>query len=158
MKAYIISIAVATVISAVVSMITPEKWSKYVSIVTGLVVTVCIAQPIISLVHADMFEGFSYKAEYSRSEGEKVLYSQIKEELEKRIADDAKQRLKTEFGKTCEAEAVVAMTENGEVAGVKTIFIYGDKIDAVAIGRLREVYGAEEVKYIGYKKTAQKSE
>lgn len=36
MKAYIISIAVSTVISAVVTMITPEKWSKYVGIVTGL--------------------------------------------------------------------------------------------------------------------------
>lgn len=158
MKAYIISIAVSTVISAVVAMITPEKWSKYVSIVTGLVVTVCIAQPIINLVHTDVFEGFTYKAAHSRSEGEKVLYSQIKEELEKRIADDAKQRLKTEFGKTCEAQVGVTMTENGEVAGVKTIFIYGDKIDAVAIGRLREVYGAEEVQYIGHKKTLKKPE
>lgn len=158
MKAYIISIAVATVISAVVSMITPEKWSKYVSVVTGLVVTVCIAQPIMSLVHADVFEEFTYSAARNRSEGEKVLYEKIKTELEKRIADDAKQRLKTEFGKTCEAQAGVTMTENGEVAGVKIINIYGDKIDAVAIGRLREVYGAEEVKYIGHKKTAQKSE
>lgn len=158
MKAYIISIAVSTVISAAVTMITPEKWSKYVSIVTGLVVTVCIAQPIINLVNADVFEGFTYKAGHSRSEGEKVLYSQIKEELEKRIADDAKQRLETEFGKTCEAQAGVTMTENGEVAGVKTIFIYGDKIDAVVIGRLREVYGAEEVKYIGHKKTLKKPE
>ncbi|MBQ3124885.1 MAG: stage III sporulation protein AF [Clostridia bacterium] len=158
MKAYIISIAVATVISAVVSMITPEKWSKYVSIVTGLVVTVCIAQPIISLVHADVFEGFSYKAEQSKNEGEKVLYGQIKTELEKRIANDAKKRLETEFGKKCEVYTAVEMTTKGEVAGVRTIQIYGEKIDAVAIGRLREVYGAEEVKYIGYKKTAQKPE
>lgn len=158
MKAYIISIAVTTVISAVITMITPEKWSKYVGVVTGLVVTVCIAQPIISLMNAEVFEGFSYTAQYSKSEGEKALYAQIKEELEKRISIDVENRINTEFGKTCVAEIGVSMTNAGEVEGVKSIFVYGDKIDAVVIGRLREVYGAEEVKYIGHKKTAQKSE
>jgi hypothetical protein len=87
MKAYIISIAVSTVISAVVTMITPEKWSKYVGIVTGLVVTVCIAQPIINLMHADVFEGFSYNVTANKSEGESVLYRQIKTELEKAGSD-----------------------------------------------------------------------
>ena len=77
MKTYIISIAVSTVIAAVVNMITPEKWSKYVGIVTGLVVTVCIAQPVISLMHADVFEGFSYNSTQNSDEGEKVLYTQI---------------------------------------------------------------------------------
>ena len=158
MKAYIISIAVSTVISAVVTMITPEKWSKYVGIVTGLVVTVCIAQPIINLMHADVFEGFSYNVTANKSEGESVLYRQIKTELEKRISEDAKTRLKTEFGRTCEARAEVAITKNGGVPGVKKILVYGDKIDAVVIGRLRDVYGAEEVEYIGPEKTLEKSE
>ena len=158
MKAYIISIAVSTVISAVVTMITPEKWSKYVGIVTGLVVTVCIAQPIINLMHADVFEGFSYNVTANKSEGEAVLYRQIKAELEKRISDDAKNRLKTEFGRACEVRVEVAMTGSGEVTGVKKISVYGDKIDAVVIGRLRDVYGAEEVGYIGPEKTLEKSE
>lgn len=158
MKTYIMSIAVTTVISAVITMLTPEKWSKYVGVVTGLVVTVCIAQPIISLMNADVFAGFSYNVQYSKNEGEKVLYAQIREELEKRICVDVENRINTEFGKTCEAETQVMMSNTGEVAGVKSIFVYGDRIDAVVIGRLRDVYGAEEVKYIGHKKTAQKSE
>ncbi len=158
MKGYIISIAVSTVISAVVNMITPEKWSKYVGIVTGLVVTMCIAQPVISLMHADVFEGFSYNSPETSHEGEKVLYSQIKSELEKRISEDITNRLKSEFGKTCETQTEVAITGNGEVSGVKSVVVYGDKIDAVAIGRLRDVYGAEEVKYIGPEKTLKKSE
>ena len=45
------------------------------------------------------------------------------------------------------------MTDNGEVSGVKSIYVYGDRIDAVIIGRLREMYGAEEVKYVGLEKT-----
>ena len=158
MKGYIISIAVSTVISAVVNMITPEKWSKYVGIVTGLVVTMCIAQPVISLMHADVFEGFSHNSPETSREGEKVLYAQIKSELEKRISEDITNRLKSEFGKTCEAETDVAITDKGEVSGVKSVVVYGDKIDAVAIGRLRDVYGAEEVKYIGPEKTLKKSE
>ncbi len=158
MKAYIISIAVSTVISAVVNMITPEKWSKYVGIVTGLVVTMCIAQPVISLMHADAFEGFSYNSTENSREGEKVLYAQIKSELEKRISEDITKRLKSEFGKTCKVQTEVTITDNGEVSGVKSVAVYGDKIDAVAIGRLRHVYGAEEVKYIGPEKTLKKSE
>ena len=158
MKAYIISIAATTVISAVITMITPEKWSKYVSVVTGLVVMVCIAQPIVSLMRADVFEIFSYDFEYDKSEGERVLYTQIKTELEKRICTDTVNRIKSEFGKTCEVETEITMKESGEVAGVKLILVYGEKIDAVAIGRLREVYGAEEVKYVGNKKTTKKSE
>ena len=158
MKSYIISIAVSTVISAVVTMITPEKWSKYVSIVTGLVVTVCIAQPIISLMHADVFEGFSYNTSLTNTEGQKVLYKEIKAELEKRISEDVRTRLESEFGKCCTSQAEVKITQTGEVSGVKKIIVYGDKIDAVAIGRLRDVYGAEEVKYIGPEKTLKKSE
>lgn len=158
MKAYIISIAATTVISAVITMITPEKWSKYVSVVTGLVVMVCIAQPIVSLMRTDVFEIFSYNYEHDESEGEKVLYAQIKTELEKRICTDAISRIKSEFGKTCDVATEVLVKESGEVAGVKSILVYGDKIDTIVIGRLREVYGAEEVKYVGNKKTAQKPE
>ena len=158
MKAYIISVAAATVISSIMIMITPEKWSKYVGAVTGLVVTICIAQPIVSIMRADLFDGFSYPDTYAKTEGEGLLHQEIKTELEKRINDDAKTRLKSEFNKNCEVETEVELTKTGEVMGIKSMLIYGDKIDAVSIGRMRDVYGAEEVKYGGHKKTAQKSE
>ena len=74
-----------------------------------------------------------------------------------KINDDAKKRLKTEFNKNCEVKSEVAVTETGTVKGVLKMEISGDKPDAVAIGRIREVYGADEVNYVGVKKTAQKS-
>jgi hypothetical protein len=41
---------------------------------------------------------------------------------------------------------------------VKSIEISGDKIDAVIIGKMREIYGADEVKYVGTEKSIKKSE
>lgn len=157
MKAYIISIAVSSVICAVINMITPENWSKYISVVTGLVITVCIAQPIISIISDDGIGEIEYTAKEHRTDGETVLYDEIKEELEKRINEDARQRLKTDFGRNCEVSSVVKMN-NGAVSGVKSINISGDKIDAVIIGKMREIYGADEVKYVGTEKSTKKSE
>ena len=85
------------------------------------------------------------------------LYDEIKEELEKRINEDARQRLKTDFGRNCEVSSIVKMN-NGAVSGVKSINISGDKIDAVIIGKMREIYGADEVKYVGTEKSTKKSE
>ena len=146
MKAYIISIAVSSVICAVINMITPENWSKYISVVTGLVVTICIAQPIISIISDDGIGEIKYTAQEHRTDGKKVLYTEIKEELEKRINTDAKQRLKSDFGRNCEVRSVVKMN-NGTVTGIRSITISGDKIDAVIIGKMREIYGADEVKF-----------
>ncbi len=157
-KSYILSIALATVLGAVMNILTPDKWQKYVGVVTGLVVMLSIAGPIISLIGNDTLSGISYTAETTRTRGEYELYNKVKAELIKRINDDVAKRLKAEFGRTCTAKAEVEMTASGEVRGVETIHIYGDKIDAVAVGRLREVYGAKEVKYVGFEKAAQKSE
>ena len=97
MKTYILSIAVTTVLSAIMNMLTPEKWSKYVSVVTGLVVMLCIAQPIIGIMKNDAFTEFSYTVNSSQTEGEKVLYDQIRSELEGRINGDIKERLERDF-------------------------------------------------------------
>lgn len=158
MKGYIISVAAVSVISAVITMITPEKWGKYVGIVTGLVVTICIARPIINIMHADIFADFSVRVADNKTNGESLFYDKVKSELENRISDDAENRLKAEFGKECDVYTEAKADGEGNVSRVSKIIVYGDKIDYTAVGRLREVYGAEEVKYGGNKKTAEKSE
>ena len=157
MGTYIISIAAATVLSAAISILTPEGWGKYVGIVTGLVVMICIARPIISITGANFFDGFQGMEIKMSERHNNIYYDEVKRELEARINDDAKKRLKTEFNKNCEVKSEVAVTEAGTVKGVLKMEISGDKPDAVAIGRIREVYGADEVNYVGVKKTAQKS-
>ena len=149
MGAYIIGIVGATVISAVISVLTPEKWDKYVGVVTGIVITLCIARPIISLMNDDVFTGVSDQNQTKITEGTEVFATEIKKEMQSKIAIDVKERLKTEFGKTCVARADVSVTPEGRVLGVEVISVRGDKIDAVAKSRLREIYGAGEIRYEG---------
>lgn len=158
MRGYIISIAAATVISAVISMLTPQKWEKYVGVVTGLAVTICIGQPIIRILGSNSFDGFTYTAEQHSTEGSKIFRDEVKKELEQRIENDAAERLRTEFDKECNVEVTADVSESGEVRGISSVLIGGDKVDAVVIGRMREVYGAAEVKYVGTEKTAEKAE
>ena len=145
MKEYIISVAAAAVIGAVVNMIAPDKWAKYVSMATGLVIVMCIARPVFSLLDKNAFEGFSYEPEVSADAGEDMLRAEIKSELEARIEEDVQSRLLSEFGKECRAEAEAGVNENGEITGIDRIVIYGSGIDAAALARLRDVYGAAEV-------------
>lgn len=158
MRVYIISIAAATIISAIISMLTPQRWEKYVGVVTGLAVTICIGQPIIRLVGGNSFESAAFEVERHSTEGRLAFRDEVKKGLESRIESDAKARLKTEFAADCGVVAEVVVTDEGEVREIASIKISGDKIDAAAIGRLREIYGAAEVKYVGAEKTAKKSE
>lgn len=158
MKGYILSIAAAAVISAVMTMITPEKWSKYVGIITGLLVVVCIGQPLLKLVHSDMFEEIAYDTETHEDYGNEQLVNEIKGELCKRVEEDAKARLMKEFHADCEVKAEVSVNHNGQIEGINSLTIYGGNIDAAAIGRLREVYGAEEVRYGGDQKNLSEPE
>ena len=159
MKAYIISIAAAAVISAAVSIITPEKWTKYVGVVTGLVIVLCIAQPVLELLKTNVFEGIEVQTQELNTDGNGLLLNEVKEELAARVGEDAAARLKTEFMLDCEAEADIEVNENGEIAGVKSITVYSKRgLETAAAARLKEVYGAAEVKYGGYNKKAEKTE
>ena len=149
MKDYIISIAAAAAISAAVNIISPARWEKYVGLATGLVIVMCIAGPIFSLTGSDIFEGFGYSAEVTAEGGEELLREEIRRELENRVAADTAQRLRDEFGRDCTAEVEAAVNGDGEIEGIGRIRVYGDKIDAAALGRLHEVYGAAEVTYEG---------
>lgn len=159
MKEYIISIASAAVISAVVSIITPEKWAKYVSIVTGLVIVLCIAQPIFSIFKSDVYNDIEFKSSVTDLDGKAVLVQEIKKELKDRVENDTENRLKTEFGFECNVEADISANEKGEITGVNCITVYGRrKPDTEVVSRLKEVYGVNEVKYGGYNENSEKSE
>ena len=158
MRTYIISVAAATVISAIVTMLSPRRWEKYISVVTGLVVTVCIASPIITLTRSDIFAGWSESYSSPATGGDSLLREEIKKEPEKRLSEDASARLKSEFGLRSQAMVSVRVGKDNAIEGVSSIKIYGQKPDAVVIGRLYEVYDAGEVKYAGTEKTIEKPE
>lgn len=158
MKAYIISIAAAAVISALVSIISPAKWNKYIGIVTGLVVVMCIGQPLLKLMRTNVFERIEYNVQAQQTAGEDDFRKELKEELSRRLADDVKNRLRAEFGVDCSVSVSVSVDEDGKIAGVESMRISGGNIDTAAVGRLREVYGVKKVYYGGNEKITAKQE
>ncbi len=143
MKAYIMTIIGATLLSAYASNLAPETWRKYVRIITGLVLIICILSPIKSLVGADLFGDFDINS-VSEIEG-KTQTELVAEELSERVEADIEERLKNEFGVSAKARVKISVNGKGEITGVKEIRVSGAELTPAAKARLRDVYGVYEV-------------
>ena len=140
MKAYIITVTGATLLSAAAGIFAPEKWRGYVQLITGLVIISCIVSPITHIVKSDIFSGFDNIDERielgTQNQAETVI-----SELEKRINGDIKARMKDEFNLSVEAQCEIRLNDNEEITGVESVQIYGDKLTDRARNRICEVYG-----------------
>ncbi len=143
MKEYILSIIGAAVLSSFASMLSPDKWRKYIGVVTGLVVISCIIAPIAKFSKADMFKGFEY-IETGADYGYEMQEEIIREEMSKSIGEDISKRLYDEFGIKVTAAASVAINEKNEITGIEKIKIKGGRLTSAQIIRLCEVYGVKE--------------
>lgn len=140
MKAYIITIIGATLISAVAGIIAPEKWRGYVQIITGLVIISCIVSPVASIVKSDIFDGFEGISE-SIENSDNLQADLVMEELKKRINDDIEERMKKEYNLSVSADCDISVNSEGEIEGVESVHVSGDKLTDRARMRLCEVYG-----------------
>lgn len=143
MKAYILTIIGATLLSAYASNLAPDSWRKYVRIITGLVLIICILSPLKTLVGTEWFKDFDI-ANISGVEG-KTQTELIVSELSKRVETDIEERLRNEFNINVSANVKISVNDKGEIAGVKEICVSGASLSAAAKNRLREVYGTDEV-------------
>lgn len=159
MRAYIISVAGAAMFSAVINMLSPERWSKYIRVLTGLVVALSIGRPILGIIDKDVFSELQTESgSGAADEGTALFYAGLYEELESRIEGDIKERLADEFGADCGVEVGLSKAEDGRITGVRRITVSGGHLDNIAAARLREIYGAEEVIINGSEKLYQKPE
>lgn len=140
MKAYIITIIGATLLSAIGAIIALEKWRGYVQLITGLVIISCIISPITSILKSDILNGFE-SIEENVTNSENIQQDLVIKELEKRINEDISARLEREFDLSVSAECEILVNGDGEIEGVDEIYIYGDKLTDSAKNRLCEVYG-----------------
>lgn len=140
MKAYIITIIGAALLSVLAEIISPEKWRGYIKIITGFVIICCIFAPVASLSGRDLFDGFS--SDLVTAEGTENLQTElIYRELEKRINADIEKRMKDEYGISVRAECSLKTDSEGSFRGVSEIRIYGGQLTEAAANRLCEVYG-----------------
>lgn len=145
MKTYILTIIGAAVLSSFASVLSPDKWRKYVGVITGLVIISCIIAPVAKISKTDLFSGFEAienSEEYSKNLQKEI----IEEELAKRVGEDISSRLKNEFGINVTAKVTININDNNEITGIEQIRLKGDKLSAPAVARLCEVYGVNEDK------------
>lgn len=140
MKAYIITIIGATLLSAMAGIMSPEKWRGYVQVITGLVIISCIISPASAIVKSDIFDSFD-SVEQNIAESENLQTDLVMEELKKRINDDIRARMQKEFNLSVTADSDIRVNEEGAIEGVDSVRIYGDKLTDRARSRLCEVYG-----------------
>ena len=124
MKEYIITIIGATLLSAMAGIIAPEKWRSYVQVITGLVIISCIISPVTAIVKSDIFDGF--------------------DSVQENIADSSNMQTELvieEFKLSVTAECEIMVNDEGEITGVDSVRVYGDKLTDRARSRICEVYG-----------------
>ena len=63
------------------------------------------------------------------------------EELKNRINEDIKARMEKEFKLSVTAECEIMVNDEGEITGVESVRVYGDKLTDRARSRICEVYG-----------------
>ncbi|MDY3928783.1 MAG: stage III sporulation protein AF [Clostridia bacterium] len=151
MKAYLMSIVFAVLISVFAGMILPDKWDKYIKIITGLIIISTIVTPLQKAWN------FSYDGnirEYNdiKFDAEEYRSQLISEELSKKIKEDISKRLSEEFHINPEIRVLVGTNEDNEITGVKKIELNGDNLSDKAADRLKEIYAPEEVIINGVKK------
>lgn len=142
MKAYIITIIGATLLSAAAGILAPEKWRSYVQIIAGFVIISCIISPVTSIVKSDIFDGFD-SVEQNIENSESLQADLVIEELKLRINEDIKSRMEKEFNLSVTAQCEIRVNDEGEIEGVDSVYIYGDKLTDRAQSRICEVYGLE---------------
>lgn len=148
MKQYIITVIGATILSAMANILAPDKWRKYISVITGFIIISCIIAPISKLTDTDLFAGFDNYYD-GITDYEAVERDFITQQLHSKIAADIEKRFKDEFHEDIKASIKLSVNDKGEIERISHIKISGSDGDAKKTLRLCEIYGIkrDEVEY-----------
>lgn len=143
MKSYVLTIIGAAVLSSFGTLLAPEKWRKYISLITGLVIISCIMTPVARITKTDLFSGFN-AIENTEMYEEYKQSKIVLDELCGRVGADIRERLKNEFGISASAQVKIDMNENNEITGIREIRITNASLTKAAKERLSYIYGIDE--------------
>lgn len=133
----------SAVLAALAQVISPEKWQKYIKIVTGIMIISVIIAPVYELKGIDIFSGFEYESDIDEYAQKKAVAA----ELERRISEDVVLRIKNELGVGVRAEAAVSLNENYEIEGVEEISVWTDQSREKIRQILQEVYSPQKISF-----------
>ena len=143
------SITGAVLTAVMADVLLPDKWRKYVRIITGLIIIATIISPLKSVTIPDI-SIYKKEADELSYDGEALRRSLIIEELRKNIEADICGRISDELLENVSAEVEISVNENNEITGVEKIKIKGaNKVQNVK-KILDEVYSPKEVIFDEY--------
>lgn len=148
MKTYLMRIIGAVLISIFTELALPEKWDKYTKIITGLIIITSIASPLKKTLNLD-FKKYFNTPEKLEVNAQEYSVSLIKEELEKTVSNDIKQRMSDEFNTDIFADVCVKINEENKISGILSINLIGNVNDSI-VDRINEIYAPEEVLINGF--------
>lgn len=141
MHQYMTTIITSAIIAALTQVLSPSRWKKYIGIVTGIMIISAIAAPIFDIKKIDFFSNYSYEDSIDTN----VQKKQVCSELEKRVSEDAAERLKKELGEKCDVTVSLSVNDNYEICGVKEMTVWIKRNREKAKNILQEVYSPEKI-------------
>lgn len=142
MREYIILVAMASIISALVDILSPENWRKYIRIVTGFLILAVLISPVAKFKNIEIFD-----AQESFQASEIPARDMVAEELQKRVERDIEERILVEFKREATAIAELDIDSEHRIRGVKRIRLSLKKAPDGLRERLLEVYGCENIEF-----------
>ena len=146
MKAYILKIVGAALLSAFSEYLVPKEWQKYIKLISGFIMISVLISPFSAKFSYDFLDDFEFDSKLI-TEGEYLMQEKVKTELETRVKNDIILRVSEEFSQNIDATATVKTNSRGEIENVERIELKGKKNDKIT-ERLKFVYGTEEVIWI----------
>lgn len=148
MKAYLMKIVGAVLICVFTDIALPEKWSKYIKIITGLIIISTIASPLEKPLNLNFKEYFKVSEKLEKT-GEDYQISLIRKEFEKNVSNDIKARIYDEFKKEISADVIVSLNNENKISGIRKIKLKGEINDEI-LNRIKEIYAPKEILSDGY--------
>ena len=142
MREYIILVAMASIISAIVDILSPENWRKYIRIVTGFLILAVLISPVAKFKNIEIFN-----SQDSFQASEIPTRDLVAAELQKRVERDIEERILVEFKREATAIAELDIDSEHRIRGVKRIRLSLKKAPDGLRERLLEVYGCENIEF-----------
>lgn len=143
MREYMITVIGGAVLAALAHTLSPEKWTKYIKIVTGIMIVSIIVSPVSVMIHGDMFSDFEESTYIEENLHEKAVISQT----EQKLSEDVVSRIKSELGEDITAEVILAVSDVMQVEGVDMIKVWNGQNRERIKKILTEVYSPSEISF-----------
>ncbi len=143
MDKYLTTLITAAVLSAVAKNISPQRWQKFISIITGIMLVSVIVSPVFEIAGIDLFSEFSYSDETDML----AQHKQVKEELERRVSEDAQKRLTDKLQGEYKVETELLVNSNYEIEGVKEMIVWTKEKKTPIKEILGTVYSPQKISF-----------